>query len=204
MAVVFLGQASLFPPDRELPLRKRVEVVRPRAGQARYILQKYHYLHRARTGRQLNYEVRIDGVTDGVITYAYPMMSASLCDVSSDELVEFARLYLHSNIPHTASCAVGKSLRVIEKDWSGAFPTAKPLKLVVSWSDTEYHQGTIYKAANFDWLRRSKGKPPGNTGTSVRGAREKHGDYSHEKDCWVYWLDGKLKKAWGEKGVAIG
>lgn len=154
---------------------------------ARYMLEKFHYLHRARCGRQINYAVSIDGVVDGVITYAYPMMSAPLEGVPSDELVEFARLYLHSNIPHTATCAIGKTLKRIRKDWITMFPDAKPLRLVVSWSDTEYHVGTIYKAANFKWLRRRKGQQPGNVKPPPnRASRPKHSDYDHEKDCWVY------------------
>jgi 5-methylcytosine-specific restriction endonuclease McrA len=44
----------------------------------------------------------VDGQVDGVITFAYPMMSVPLLGVPSDELAEFARMYLHNNIPHTA------------------------------------------------------------------------------------------------------
>lgn len=147
-----LGQASLFAPDKALPLRKRVSV-------------------------------------DGVITYAYPMTSAPIAGVPSDELLEFARLFLYQNIPHTASCAIGQSIRRIVRDWMAEFPDAKTPRLIVSWSDTTRHTGTVYKAANFQWLRRSKGANHGNTATSKRGARTKHTDYAHDKDCWIYWLD---------------
>ena len=181
-----IGQMTLEMPTGKL--RNRVELQRISTAQARFALERFHYLHRARTGRQVNYAVLIDGVVDGVITYAYPMMSAAIEGIPSDELLEFARLYLHSNIPHTASCAVGKSLRRIKSDWMNAFPDSKMPRLVVSWSDATCHTGTIYKAANFRWLRRTKGQPHGNTATSKRGAREQHGDYSHDKDCWVYEL----------------
>ena len=186
-----IGQRSLFAPDITLPLRRRVEVRIITTAQARYTLENLHYLHRCRTGRQINYAVLIDGVVDGVITYAYPMMSASIEDVPSDELVEFARLYLHSNIPHTATCAIGKTLKRIVQDWATLYPESKPIKLAVSWSDTEYHKGTIYKAANFKWLKRTRGQPPGNKEGSKRGSRVAHGDYKHDKDCWIYWLDRK-------------
>lgn len=182
-----LGQMTLFPSVGGR-LKNRLAIVPIDVWQARPILEQFHYLHRTRTGRQINYAVMIDGIVDGVITYAYPMMSASLESVPADELVEFARLYLHQNIPHSASCAIGKSLRVIKKDWSVKFPDAKPLRLVVSWSDTTRHVGTVYKAANFEWLRRSRGVPPGNAATSKRGARVSHDDYNHDKDCWIYWL----------------
>jgi hypothetical protein len=183
-----LGQTTLFAPEITEPLRNRVELVRVELSDVRQILERFHYLKRCRTGRQINYAVLIDGICDGVITYAYPMMSASLCEVPSDELLEFARLYLKQNIPHSASCAVGKSLKRIRRDWLQEYPDAKSPRLVVSWSDTEYHKGTIYKASNFQWLRRSVGASHGNAATSKRGARVRHSDYRHDKDCWIYWL----------------
>ena len=188
-----IGQASLFAPDETLPLRKRVEVHLVPLADVRMMLERWHYLHRVRTGRQLNYAVLIDGIVDGVITYAYPMMSAPLAGVPSDELVEFARMYLHSNVPHTATCAIGKTLRRIRQDWLNAYPDAKPVRLVVSWSDTTRHVGTIYKAANFEWFRRSAGQNRKNLGSrQARWGGTKriaYGDYDHEKDCWIYRLD---------------
>ncbi len=198
-----LGQGSLFIPDKSLPLRQRVEVQIITVAQARYTLEQFHYLHRCRTERQINYAILIDGVVDGVITYAYPMMSASIEEVPSDELVEFARLFLASNIPHTATCAIGKTIKHIASDWAHLYPDAKPLRLVVSWSDTEYHKGTIYKAANFRWLKRTKGQPHGNKPDSKRGQRQQHGDYNHNKDCWIYWLDRQKAQSMREALVEI-
>ena len=182
-----LGQKSLFYTPKA-KLKNRIILQPVEVADIRRILETRHYLKRARTGRQLNYAVLIDGIVDGVITYAYPMMSAPLEGVPSDELLEFARLYLASNIPHSASCAIGKSLRLITTDWALRFPDAKPVKLVVSWSDTTSLTGTIYKAANFQWLRRSPAAHHGNASTSKRGARKSHDDYNHDKDCWIYWL----------------
>ncbi len=188
-----IGQRSLFEPDKSASLKHRVELQRISVADARFALEQFHYLRRARTGRQLNYAVLFDGQVDGVLTYAYPMMSAPLCGVPSDELLEFARLYLASNTPHVASCAIGKSLRIVERDWATVYRDAKRPRLVVSWSDSTRHTGVIYKAANFVWLKRSKGHPPGNKATSKRGQREGHSDYSHDKDCWVYLLDKSVR-----------
>ena len=190
-----LGQMAMFAPDTTLPLRKRVTVERVELADVRMMLERFHYLHRVRTGRQLNYAVLIDGVVDGVITYAYPMMSAPLAGVPSDELLEFARMFLASNIPHTATCAIGQTLRRVRADWLAEYPDAKPPRLVVSWSDTVYHKGTIYKAANFEFYRRTKGQPHGNKAGSKRGERARHGDYSHDKDCWIYRLGETTRKA---------
>lgn len=182
-----IGQTALFAPSADLPLHQRVTVALVTVAEARHALETFHYLHRCRTGRQLNYAVYIDGMIDGVVTYAYPMMSAPLDGVPSDELLEFARLYLHSNIPHTATCAIGKTLKRIRQDWAMRFPDAKPVRLVVSWSDTEYHKGTIYKAANFHWFRKSLSAMPGNRKPPPnRASRPKHEDYKHDKDCWIY------------------
>lgn len=181
-----IGQFALFAPDAVQPLRKRVSVEIVETSQARHALVNFHYLHRARVGRQINYAILIDGVVDGVITFAYPMMSAPLNGVPSDEVIEFARMYLHQNIPHTATCAIGKVLKRVKADWMRLFPDSKVPRLVVSWSDTTIHKGTIYKAANFQFFRRSKGSAPGNKASSKRGVRAQHTDYSHDKDCWLY------------------
>lgn len=185
-----IGQASLFPPDVSLPLRKRVEVQLISVADARYTLEQLHYLRRCRTGRQLNYAVLIDGVVDGVITIAYPSGAITLLGLAPGEFVEFARLFLASNIPHSASCAIGKVMRRLAGDWLAAFPNATPPRLVVSWSDREYHKGTIYKAANFQWIKESPGAAAGGLrrGHKRWGERGRYADLGHIKDCWVYWL----------------
>jgi hypothetical protein len=189
-----LGQTTMFAAN-DGRLRNRVTLQIVEAKEARGMLVAYHYLHRARVGRQINYAVLIDGVVDGVITYAYPMVCAPICGVPSDELVEFARLYLHGNMKHAATCAIGKSLRRVAKDWMSMFPDAKVPRLVVSWSDREYHKGTIYKAANFRWLKISKPKARGkNRGANAKGnfsgVRVMDACHWHEKDCWVFSLGG--------------
>lgn len=182
-----LGQLALEAPDKSLPLRKRVELRVVTLADAGDMLRRFHYLHRTRVGRQINYSVSIDGVVDGVITYAYPFTSTPIAGCEPGSVVEFARMYLHSNIPHTATCAIGQSLKRIKRDWAESFPDAKPLKLVVSWSDTVHHKGTIYKAANFQWLHSTHAP----SRHHVKGDRSNHGDYHHDKDCWVYWLGPK-------------
>lgn len=187
-----IGQSVMFA-TTEGKLRNRVELSLCGVADVRQALERWHYLHRARTGRQVNYLILQDGTVEGVITFAYPMMSAPLCGVPSDEVLEFARLYLHHNTPHVASCAIGKSIRRIVRDFATLYPEAKPPRLLVSWSDTTRHVGTVYRASNFTWLRRTKGQPHGNKAGSKRGVREQHGDYSNDKDCWVYPLDKSVE-----------
>lgn len=185
-----LGQMSLFKPDETLPLRRRVELDIVSLADVRYMLEQFHYLHRTRTSCQINYAVLIDGEVDGVITYAYPFISVPLHDVPSDQILEFARLYLHQNIPHSATCAIGKSLRRVRTDWVRLFPDAKEPRLVVSWSDTTRHKGTIYKAANFihDATSQPVKHPGPRIGKFKREVHQVHGDYGNAKDRWIYWL----------------
>ena len=183
-----LGQIALFPPDESLPLRRRLTLQMCELKDVRGMLEGLHYLKRARVGRQINYLVLIDGVVDGVITYALPMMSDDFHNVPSDQVLEFARLYLKSNTPHSASCAIGKSIRRVKRDWIQRFPTANEPMIIVSWSDQTRHKGTIYKAANFIHDGVSPGILPANNKESIRGHREKHADYGHPKDRWIYWL----------------
>lgn len=46
-----IGQASLLAPDATLPLRKRVEVHIAPLADVRMMLERWHYLHRVRTGQ---------------------------------------------------------------------------------------------------------------------------------------------------------
>lgn len=188
-----LGQMAMFAPDTSLPLRKRVSVERVELADVRMMLERFHYLHRVRTGRQLNYAVLIDGVVDGVITYACPMVIGSIAGVPTSEVVEFARLFLASNIPHSATCAIGKTLRRVQADWLAMAPDTVQPRLIVSWSDATCHRGTVYKAANFEHLHRSTPTQKGNGAWPRAVVRD---DFVHPKDCWIYRLDnGKAVRA---------
>lgn len=173
-------------------MRQRVEVRPITTAQARYTLERFHYLHRARMGRQVNYAILLDGAVDGVITYAYPMTSANILGCPPGTVIEFARMYLCSNLKGEATVSIGKTLRAIPKDWVTWWSDAQTPLLVVSWSDKTRHLGTVYRAANFVWLRESAGHRQ--TTRGIYGKRVERSDYSHPKDCWVYWLDPKRRE----------
>lgn len=189
-----LGQLSIFPPEKSAKLKNRVELVITPLADIAYILKKCHYLGRVRVGRQINYAVLVDGVVDGVITYAYPFTTSKICGVGPGEVIEFARMFLYRNVPHTASCAIGKSLRRVRRDWMKMYPDAPVPRLVVAWSDQVYHKGTIYKAANFTHDGVAVGRSNRHKG-DCWGPRKKYNDYEHKKDRWIYWLDKKNGKA---------
>ena len=69
---------------------------------------------------------------------------------SKEDVIELRRLCCIDDTPkNTESFFIGASLRQLKKDWGG--------KTVVSYADNEYgHEGTIYKATNFDYIGQTK------------------------------------------------
>ena len=63
---------------------------------------------------------------------------------NESEVIELRRLCCIDKTPkNTESYFIGKALRLLSKDWKGS--------IVVSYADAEYgHEGTIYKASNFE------------------------------------------------------
>ena len=70
---------------------------------------------------------------------------------NAEEVIELRRLCCIDETPkNTESYFIGKTLRWLEKNTD--------LKVVVSYADAEYnHQGTIYKASNFEYQGFKKG-----------------------------------------------
>ena len=89
------------------------------------------------------------------------------------KLLELARIWIHPSLQNLfyedrngkkhslciVSCAVGKSLKRVKKDWYMKYPTLPEIDAIISWSDDKLHKGTIYKASNF----KMTGKSGGNT-----------------------------------------
>ncbi len=109
-------------------------------------------------------------------------------------MLEFGRMFLHHNTPNMASKCIAITLRAVQKDWLTKYPIAKTPRLIVSWSDSVIHKGTIYKAANFFYFRRTKPRARGPNRTQVFvGSRKMRADHWHPKDCYLYALDKAVK-----------
>lgn len=156
----------------------------------RRLYEDGHYLHRARVGRQLNYAIRRRGEIVGAICYALPMMRTGYFGLSSNQMLEFARLYLVENIGGLAVWAIAQTLRRVAKDWNQRFGEAPAPQIVVSWHDTVRHHGTVYKASNFRFYKLTKPRKrgPSKYGANFAGARTYTQDDAHIKGTWVYPL----------------
>ena len=154
------------------------------------IIIHHHYLHRTRAMAQLPYWICIDGKQIGVLLFSLPRISVPVDGVEPMKLLELARIWIHPSLQNLyfedrngkkhslciVSCAVGKSLKRVKKDWYMKYPTLPEIDAIISWSDDKLHKGTIYKASNF----KMTGKSGGNTHGS--GKRKNSGHYILNKD----------------------
>ncbi|SVD02525.1 uncharacterized protein METZ01_LOCUS355379, partial [marine metagenome] len=210
----------------------------------------------------------------GVLSFAYPRLSAELFDVRPMNVLELARLWISSDVQDhklkssvktthhavsVASCAIGKALRRIQVDWYKKYMLEKYLKFqkkaknaiyfsdlkqrtdglyyqesentaftgtakeilenrlrkeieivdgvikreinhdvevfaIVSWADNIHHEGTVYKASNFE-------KKKTDSGGQYHGKRKRkdgtyslkdHADYKNIKTLWWYEFKSRL------------
>lgn len=182
------------------PISRRINICRANLKEATQIIVKYHYLHRGRTMAQLPYWVTLDGCRVGVILFALPRLSVPFFGISPMALLELARLWLLPQVQNqhvldskgrkhslsVASCAVAKALRRCREDWREKYPHLPPIQAVVSWADTQHHDGVIYRAANFTEVGTSGGSLHGNAKRRNGGRDQLHQDYLHKKRAFMF------------------
>jgi len=159
-------------------LSKRLTLEIAEIKGATRMLVVYHYLHRGRTMAQLHYWILIDGIKVGVLSFAYPRLSAELFDVRPMNVLELARLWISPDVQdHTfksstktthhavsvASCAVGKALRRIQVDWYKKYMLEKYLKFQKKAKNAIYFSDLKQKT---DGLYYQKFKRTAFTGTA--------------------------------------
>lgn len=131
-------------------LRTRVQVIRCSQDWADAMAVKYHYLHRRLHPRAhpFSYQVVLDDRIAGFITYATPhfVRQRDLFGYpglpTKWQVLMLARFWLRDDCPkHTASCALGRSLRRVPADWLEHHPPVDPsqpyeIEMVLSYADT--------------------------------------------------------------------
>lgn len=121
-----------------------------------------------------------------------------------------SRLWLHDNLPHNSeTCVIGKCLRqnghdhsaLVQEQWLQVHPPRDPeqpyhIVKILSYADTRYHDGTIYRAANFRESGRTKSqKRHKNTrGPGLNGA---------ELIRFIYDLDRPRFEWTSERGLPL-
>ena len=180
-------------------LRERLTLEIANLKEATAVIVEQHYLHRGRTMAQIPYWIMLDGVRVGVLLFALPRLSVSYCGYGPMNLVELARMWIDPSVQgqrvkdstdreHTlaiATCAIGSAVRQIRQDWHGKYPHLPDIKACVSWADDEHHEGTVYRAANFEEVGKSGGALHGNASRPNGGHDQLNKDYSHVKTAYI-------------------
>jgi hypothetical protein len=181
-------------------ISKRLSLTIANLKEATRLIVYYHYLHRGRTMAQLPYWICIDGVPVGVILYAYPRLSVPLFGIQPMNVLELARIWLSPDVqggqvmdskgeahsPSVVGCAIAQSLRRIQRDWYSKYPKLPDVLGIVSWADDVHHEGTIYKACNFQASGKSGGSLHGNRQRPNGGRDKLNPDYEHSKTRYWY------------------
>lgn len=151
-------------------LRQRIELVVKKKRWLNAMATEYHYMHRAIHHRAcpFGWAVRFDGelcrpdgAPAGFIIFAsvhftrlrgefgYPGLPTKW------QVLCLSRLWLHDDLPRNSeTCVIGKALRMVQRRWLEVHPPRfldQPyhIRKIISYCNTRFHAGTIYRAANF-------------------------------------------------------
>jgi hypothetical protein len=188
-------------------LSRRIDLIVADLKEATRIIIWHHYLHRGRTMGQLPYWIIMDSHPVGVLLYSLPRLSVPVDGVEPMNILELARMWIHPGVQghslidstgrsHSvsiASAAIGSSLRKVRQDWYWKYPKLPDIKAVVSWADTEHHEGTIYLASNFKQSGTSGGSMHGSRVRRNGGSDQLNEDYLHIKSRFMYKFKSILK-----------
>ncbi len=110
------------------------------------------------------------------------------------QVLSLARLWLHDNLPHNSeTCVIGKSLKLVQKRWLTVHPPRfldHPYHIlkIISYADTRFFNGTIYRAANFreTGTTISQQRHKNSRGAGMNGAELIRFIYDLKKPNWNY------------------
>lgn len=131
---------------------------------------KYHYLHRPihQKSCPFGWLVKFDGdlFADDGLPNGFIMFASIHFTKLKDEfgynglptkwqVLSLSRLWLHDSLPkNSETCVIGKAMKLVQRRWLDVHPPRyldQPyhIRKIISYADTRFHEGTIYRAANF-------------------------------------------------------
>lgn len=151
-------------------LRQRIELATAETHWLNDMATQYHYMHRPVHCRAVpfGWSVSFDGnacQTDGAPSGFIVFCSIHFVKLADEfgypglptkwQVLSLARLWLHDNLPHNSETVVmAKAFKMVQRRWLEVHPPRfydQPYHIlkIISYADTRFHAGTIYKAANF-------------------------------------------------------
>ena len=189
-------------------LRQRIELIEQPISWLNRAAEQYHYMHRPvhRRATPFGWSIRfdgqdaIDGVPCGFIMFAsihftrlagvfgYPGLPTKW------QTLSLSRLWLHDDLPHNSETVViAKALHLVQRRWLEVHPPVDPeqpyhVLRIISYSDSRFHLGTIYRASNFreDGRTRSQKRHKNTRGDGIGDAELIRFVYDLPEPTWTY------------------
>ncbi len=110
------------------------------------------------------------------------------------QVLSLSRLWLHDQLPHNSeTVTIAKAIKVVQRRWIEVHPPRFPtepyhIRKIISYADTRYHRGTIYRAANFreTAVVRSAKRHKNSRGEGMEGALLIRFIYDMKQPRWTY------------------
>ena len=192
-----------------MSLRKRIELKIMPAHWLNKMATQYHYMHRPVHPRACPFGWGVqfdgnlwhkDGLPNGFIMFASVHFTKLRGEFGYDglptkwQVLCLSRLWLHDDLPkNSETCTIAKALKIVQRRWLEVHPPRfldQPYHIlkIISFSDTRYHDGTIYRAANFRESGRviSKRRHKNSRGQGMDGAQLIRFIYDLKKPNWEH------------------
>jgi hypothetical protein len=196
-------------------LRQRIELREASASWLNSMATQYHYMHRPVHCRAVPFgwqvlfdgsDERPDGAPCGFIMFSsihyvrltgvfgYPGLP------SKWQVLSLSRLWLHDDLPRNSETVViAKALHLVQHRWLEVHPPRFPdepyhVLRIISYADTRFHQGTIYRAANFreDGRTVSQKRQHNSRGEGMGDTELIRFIYDLREPAWQWSFDGPL------------
>lgn len=196
-------------------LRERLDLVEMPTNWLCQMSVQYHYMHRRVHARATPFGWGVtwdgqlyhkDGAPYGFIVFAsvhftrlrgefgYPGLPTKW------QVLCLSRLWLHDALEvNSETCVIAKALKRVQRRWLEVHPPVRldePYHIlkIISYADTRFHTGTIYKAANFrytgDVISRSRHRNTRDSG--MDGARLMRFIYDLKEPRWTVDVNYQL------------
>lgn len=199
-----------------MSLRNRIELHVETRDKLNEWAERYHYMHRkihqksVPFGWAVSFDGELaqpDGTPSGFVIFSsihytrlrgefgYPGLPTKW------QVLSLSRLWLHDNLPHNSeTVTIAKALKMVQSRWLEVHPpkfTAEPYHIlkIISYADTRYHAGTIYRAANFRESGRtvSQKRHKNSRGEGMDGAELIRFIYDLKEPRWEWAGNTQLK-----------
>lgn len=192
-----------------MSLRQRIALKSESRDWLNTMATKYHYMHRPVHPRASPFgwavlfdgrQYQPDGKPSGFIVFA----SAHFTRLKGEfgypglptkwQVLCLSRLWLHDALPRNSeTCTMAKALKLVQRRWLEIRPPRfldQPyhIRKVITYADTRFHNGTIYRAANFRESGRthSRKRHKNSRGSGLNGAELIRFIYDLPEPRWEY------------------